>query len=264
MCCAAIQTFTKNATQWKAAPLSDEEIAEFKKERERTGIYAIGHDSYLINLGSPDKRLWEKSINAFLEELERAEALELPCLVMHPGSHKGAGDAAGLSSVSKALNHLLKKTSGFHVKILLENTAGQGAALGSRFKHLQQLIENSVAPDRLGVCLDTCHAFVAGYDLRGPRRYEMVMDKLDNTVGIAKVGAIHLNDAMKGLGQRVDRHQHIGRGMIGRECFRLIMNDRRFEDVPKLIETPKEWDGEEMDPINLGFLRSLVRRDNPV
>lgn len=261
MGCTAIQIFTKNATQWKAAPLNDQDVAAFKRERDRTGIYAIAHDAYLINLGSPDKALWEKSVKGFLGELERAEALELPCLVMHPGSHKGAGEDAGLRSVSKALNRLIKKTSGFRVKILLENTAGQGAALGARFEHLQRIMEASVDPQRMGVCLDTCHAFAAGYDLRGPRRYKRVMDELDATVKLENLGAIHLNDAMKDLGERVDRHQHIGRGMIGRDCFRLIMNDPRFCRVPKLIETPKQLDGKEMDPINLGLLRSLIRRD---
>ncbi|MEW6530885.1 MAG: deoxyribonuclease IV [Thermodesulfobacteriota bacterium] len=256
--CTAIQIFTKNATQWKARPLSEEETADFKRKRSRSGMLVVAHDSYLINLGSPDPALWKKSVAAFLHEMERAEALELPYLVMHPGAHKDAGTQTGLRTVIKAFNSLLRSTLGFRVKILLENTAGQGTALGHTFEQLGTIMTGTIDPERFGVCIDTCHAFAAGYDLVSPSEYEVVWGELDRWVGLERVKLLHLNDCKKGLGERVDRHEHIGRGTLGLEPFRKIMNDERFRSVPKIIETPKEADGKDMDPINLGILRSFV------
>jgi deoxyribonuclease-4 len=219
----------------------------------------VAHDSYLINLAAPDRSLLEKSIDAFRDEMERAEQLGLLYLIMHPGSHTGSGEDSGLRSVASALDRLLKDTSGFRVSILLENTAGQGTALGHKFEHLARLMAEVSDPERMGVCLDTCHAFAAGYDLHDNDGYESVLHELDLEVGLDKLKAIHLNDAKKGLGSRVDRHEHIGRGMLGLECFRLIMTDQRLDTVPKFIETPKQLNGKDVDPVNLGVLRGLVR-----
>lgn len=256
--CTAIQIFTKNATQWKARPLGTEEVADFKRKRSASGMLVVAHDSYLINLGSPDPALWKKSVAAFLHEMERAEALELPYLVMHPGAHKDAGTKAGLRTVIKAFNSLLRSTSGFRVKILVENTAGQGTALGHTFEQLGTIMNGTIDPERFGVCIDTCHAFAAGYDLVSPSEYEVVWGELDRRVGLGRVKLLHLNDCKKGLGERVDRHEHIGSGKLGLEPFRKIMNDDRFRSVPKIIETPKEADGKDMDPINLSILRGFV------
>jgi deoxyribonuclease IV len=256
--CTAIQIFTKNAAQWKSNPLAEEEVQKFKKERARTGIMVVVHDAYLINLGSPNTALLKKSLAAFREEMERAEELEIPYLIMHPGSHTGSGEDAGIRSVAKSFNIILRKTSGFRVKILLENTAGQGTALGYSFEHLQRIIEQTVEPERMAVCLDSCHAFAAGYDLRGPSDYQRVMDEFDAVIGLGRLKALHLNDCKKGLGLRIDRHEHLGKGTLGLEFFRLVMNDPRFRNVPKIIETPKLLDDEDMDHVNLGLLRGLV------
>jgi len=259
--CTAIQIFTKNATQWKARPLGTEEVADFKRKRSESGMLVVAHDSYLINLGSPDPALWKKSVAAFLHEMERAEALELPYLVMHPGSHKDAGVQRGLRAVIKAFNDLLGSTSGFRVKILLENTAGQGTALGHTFEQLGTIMRGTIDPERFGVCIDTCHAFAAGYDLVSPSEYEEVWGELDRWVGLKRVKLLHLNDCKKGLGERVDRHEHIGRGMLGLEPFGKIMSDERFRSVPKIIETPKWLDGKDMDTVNLGILRGFARAE---
>lgn len=256
--CTVIQIFTRNATRWNAPELGAEEIRVFKNERARSGIMVVAHDSYLINLATPDRRLLNKSINSFRDEMERAELLEIPFLIMHPGSHTGSGEDIGLRSIGSALNRLLKETSGFRVSILLENTAGQGTALGYSFEQLARIIDQVSSPERVGVCLDTCHAFAAGYDLRDADGCAGVFGKLNLVVGLDRLKALHLNDAKKGLGSRVDRHEHIGRGMLGLECFRFIMTDSRFLTVPKLIETPKQLDGMDMDPVNLGLLRELA------
>lgn len=256
--CTAIQIFTKNATQWRTEPLAAQEIAEFKAERRTAGLMVVAHDAYLINLGSPDKALFERSVTAFRHEMDRAEELDIPYLVMHPGAHTGSGEHAGLTSISRGLNRLLKEVPGYRVVIVLENTAGQGTALGHSFEQVAWILQESVAPERMGVCLDTCHAFAAGYDLRDRSGYTNSLEEFDRIIGLNRLKVLHLNDSKKGLGSRVDRHEHPGRGMLGLECFRLIMNDRRFSNVPKLIETPKELDGVDMDAVNLNLLRGLV------
>jgi len=258
--CTAIQIFTKNATQWKTRTLTEEEIGKFKAEHKRTGILVVAHDSYLINLASPNNTLFKKSAAAFLEEMERAEQLGIPYLVMHPGSHTGAGETRGLKSIVRAFNDLLRETSGYDLKILVENTAGQGTALGYSFEQISTIIEGTSQPERMGVCFDTCHAFAAGYDLRDGASYRAVMQRFDATVGLDRLKVLHLNDSKKGLAQRVDRHEHIGKGLLGSDCFRLIMTDPRFENVPKLLETPKELDEKDMDPVTLGLLRDFAER----
>jgi deoxyribonuclease-4 len=261
--CTAIQIFTKNAAQWKGKPLTEKEVTNFTKERARTGILVVAHDAYLINLGSPDAALLKKSQAAFMEEMERAEKLEVPYLIMHPGAHIGSGEDAGIRSVAKSFNIMHRKTPGFRVKILIENTAGQGTALGHSFEHLRRIMEQTVEPERIGVCLDSCHAFAAGYDVSGSSGYQRVMEEFDSVVGLDNLKALHLNDCKKGLGRRVDRHEHIGKGALGLEFFRLVMNDPRFTHVPKIIETPKFLEGKDMDPVNLSLLRGLVIHGGP-
>ncbi|MBI4965192.1 MAG: deoxyribonuclease IV [Desulfomonile tiedjei] len=256
--CTAIQIFTKNASQWNARALNEEEVGEFRAERLRTGMYVVAHDAYLINLASPNKDLLAKSRAAFLQEMERAEALGIPYLVMHPGAHTGAGEDRGLKLMAESFNFLLRKTRGFQVRIAVENTAGQGTVVGYSIEHLKRILENTVDPERMATCLDTCHAFAAGYDLRDSSGYEKFVEKFDSMIGLNKLKVMHLNDCKKELGRRVDRHEHIGKGMLGLECFRRIMNDPLLRDVPKLLETPKLLDGQDMDPINLAILRDLA------
>jgi deoxyribonuclease IV len=257
--CAAMQIFTKNATRWEAAPLEPAEAARFRAEQARTGIApVVAHGSYLVNLASPDPALLERSRQAFLEELRRARALGLPCVITHPGAHMGAGVEAGLARVAESLDWLEERAGAGAPLICLENTAGPGTVLAGDFAHLGAIFELVRAPARLGVCLDTCHGHAAGYDFTTPAAYRDSLASLEAAVGPGRVMAIHLNDAKGERGSRLDRHEHLGRGRIGLECFRLFMNDERFAGVPKIIETPKEEEGRQMDPVNLGVLRRLV------
>ncbi|GIV97154.1 MAG: putative endonuclease 4 [Herpetosiphonaceae bacterium] len=255
--CRAIQIFAKNERQWHARPLTEEEIALFRAEQRRTGLGPVlVHDSYLINLASPKDDLWQKSMNAFAEELERCRQLGIPYLVTHPGAHTGSGEEEGLIRESQALNRLFAEGIGEGVTVLLETTAGQGTCLGYRFEHLARLIELSDYPERLGICVDTCHIHAAGYDIRSREDYEQVFAELDRIIGLDRVKAFHLNDSKAGLGSRVDRHEHIGEGMLGIEAFRLLVNDPRFSTVPMVLETPKGKEGLE-DIRNLALLRRL-------
>jgi deoxyribonuclease-4 len=257
--CDTIQIFSKNQQQWRAKPLIDQEIASFKAEQLRSGLGPlIVHDSYLINLASPKDELWEKSIAAFAEELERCAALGIPYLVTHPGAHTGAGEQAGLQREADAINRLFEQGVGGDTMVLLETTAGQGSCLGYRFEHLARLIELIARDERLGVCVDTCHLLAAGYDIRTPEVYDATFEEFDRVVGIDRIKAIHLNDSQKDLGSRVDRHTHIGEGCIGLEGFRALLNDQRFAELPMILETPKGEDLAE-DIANLATLRGLVR-----
>ena len=257
--CDTIQIFVKSSNQWKAKPLSDEDIRRFHDEQKRTGIGpVIAHDSYLINLCSPDKALLEKSRQAFLAEMERCEKLGIPYLVTHPGSHMKSGEKEGISKIAESIDWLLERTDGFNVRITLEITAGQGTNLGYKFEHLAKMIEKSGKPDKLAVCFDTCHAFAAGYDISTKESYEQTWNEFDRIIGLNKLAVIHLNDSKKGHGSRIDRHEHIGKGEIGEKPFKLIMQDRRFANIPKILETPKGDDGE-MDDINLRLLRKFAR-----
>jgi deoxyribonuclease-4 len=257
--CDCVQLFTKNNNQWRAKPIVAEDIEQFAVALKEQGVSRpISHASYLINLASPVDELWKKSIDAFVVELQRAELLGIGGVVVHPGSFTTSSEEKGLKRIAKALDEVHKQTKGIDAKCLLENTAGQGSNLGHRFEHLAAIIDGVRDPDRLGVCIDTCHAFAAGYALGTEKEYKATIRGLNQSVGLAKVLALHLNDSKKPFGSRVDRHEHIGRGEMGIEPFRLLMNDRRFAKKPMYLETPKgEERGEDLDVINLRVLRGL-------
>lgn len=257
--CETIQVFTKNSNQWRAKPLTAEDVRRFQAARAETGIDPIvAHTSYLINLASPDDDLWEKSLNGFQVELERCALLGIPYLVFHPGAHMGADEAVGLYRITQALNEVFTRVEDAKVTVLPEVTAGQGTGLGYRFQHLAQLIADSFFPDRLGVCFDTCHAFAAGYDMRTPDTYQRTLDEFDAVIGLERIRVIHLNDSKGDLGSRVDRHEHIGLGGIGLEGFRLLLNDLCLSSLPMILETPKGRDLKE-DIENLATLSGLMR-----
>ncbi len=255
--CRAIQIFLKNSNQWKAKPLTEEDRSLFRQAHSVNGaIPVIAHDSYLINLASPDPILHKKSVEAIVDEMHRAGILGISYLIMHPGAHRGSGEKCGLRRIAQALNLALRRVPP-PVSILLETTAGQGSSLGHKFEHLAEILALVKQNDRLGICMDTCHVFAAGYDLRNESAYARTMKEFDRRVGLDRIRAFHINDSRKGLGSRVDRHAHIGQGFIGLEAFRLLVNDRRFARIPKILETPKGPDLAE-DRMNLATLRSLA------
>jgi deoxyribonuclease-4 len=257
--CETMQIFTKSSNQWQARELSDAEVARFAGARASSGIDpVIAHDSYLINLASPDEELLDKSREAFLVEMQRCERLAIPFLVMHPGAHKDAGEEQGLQTITESFDWLYRQTPGYQLKVLLEIIAGQGTALGYRFAQLAQIIAGVEQGERLGVCLDTCHIFAAGHDITRRDGYEAMWEELDTSVGLDRLHVIHLNDSKKGVGSRVDRHEHIGQGALGLEPFRMLVNDPRLQHVPMILETPKGKDNAE-DRDNLDILRGLVR-----
>lgn len=257
--CRTIQLFTKSSNQWRARSLPSEEIDRFRANLQATAIApAVAHGAYLINLASTDPALHQRSMAACLEELERAEALGIPYLVIHPGAHMGAGEEAGLRQVANSLRELLKRTKGCRVQAVLETTAGQGTALGYRFEQIALLLDQIGLPERTGVCLDTCHLFAAGYDIRTLDDYHGVLRVFDQVVGIPFLRVIHVNDCKKELGCRVDRHEHIGKGTIGLEAFRCLVTDPRLRGIPMIIETPKDGDFVTADRRNLETLRGLA------
>ena len=259
--CDAIQIFTKSSRQWASKPYTKEEIELFHANRKATGIGAVvAHDSYLLNLGSPDAVLRSRSLAAFIDELERCEVLGVTNLIAHPGSHVGSGESEGIKIIAKSLNEVHKACPGYRVKVTLEITAGQGSNLGYRFEQIAHMIDATKESDRLRVCFDTEHAFAAGYDLRTRDGYERTFGEFDQVIGIELLAAFHLNDSKKEFNSRVDRHEHIGKGFIGLEAFRLLMNDKRFWGLPMCLETPKGPDLKE-DRENLGLLRSLIGQD---
>jgi len=255
--CDAVQIFVKSNRAWAVKPLTDEDVARFRARAEETGIQpVVGHASYLLNPATRDETLWTRSRDTLIVELERCEALGVPYLVLHPGSHVGAGEEVGLARVARALGQVHAATPGFRAQILLETTAGQGTNLGYCFEHLAWLMEHVPEGGRLGVCLDTCHAFAAGYELRTPAGYAATIEAFDRTVGLEQLKAIHLNDCKGDLGSRKDRHEHIGQGGIGLDAFRHVVNDPRLAELPGLLETPKGEDLHE-DRENLAVLRAL-------
>ncbi|HEY1859159.1 MAG TPA: deoxyribonuclease IV [Gemmataceae bacterium] len=260
--CDSVQLFTKNANQWNAPDLKDEDVQTFRRTLRKTRLrYPTAHDSYLINLATPDDVLYRRSLEAFVVEVQRAEQLRLSYLVMHPGAHVGSGEEAGIARVAAALDEVHQRCPGFRVKVLLENTAGQGTTLGWRFEHLAGILKTVAEPKRLGVCLDTCHTFAAGYGMTPAKEYQATMREFDRLIGLKRLRVFHLNDSVKPFGSRVDRHAHIGKGCLGLEPFRLLVNDPRFRDRPMLLETPKEeGKNDDMDAVNLATLRGLVER----
>ncbi len=239
----AAQIFVKNNKQWFAPPLAQEEIAAFLAARRESGIFFFAHNSYLINLASQDPKMFDTSVASMTAELKRAEALELPFIVMHPGSHGGAGEEAGLKRIAEGLEKIIATTPGFRCKMALEITAGQGTALGYRLEHLASLSKRVADESRLGFCLDTAHLLAAGYNLKTPQGYRDVMRQVEKTIGVKRVLGLHLNDSKVPLGKRVDRHEHLGDGEVGLGCFIHIVQDKRWAKTPKVLETPK---GEDM------------------
>jgi deoxyribonuclease-4 len=259
--CECVQLFTRNSNQWNAKDIREEDAARFRAALTATGIcHPIAHDCYLINLASADKTLWKKSIDAFVVELQRAEILGIPYVVTHPGAYTTSSEGRGLRRVIRALDAVQAQTHDLKAKCLLETTAGQGTSLGWRFEHLATILDGVKAPERLGVCFDTCHVFAAGYPMAEEKDYQATMRQFDRVVGLKQIRAFHLNDSRRECGSRVDRHAHIGRGQMGLEPFRYLLRDRRFRKIPMYLETPKgEENGVDLDKINLATLRALVK-----
>jgi deoxyribonuclease-4 len=254
--CTALQIFTKNANRWQGKPITPAEAELFRRAWQQSKIGPVlAHDAYLINLASPKEGIWEKSKAALRDELVRCAQLGISDLVMHPGAHLGSGVATGLERIRQAFREVLTQTPP-QVRLLLENTSGQGSYLGGDFSHLATLLEG-MEESRFGVCFDTCHAHSAGYDLASAEGYSRTMAEFDRLIGLEHIRAFHLNDSLKPCGSRVDRHTHIGRGTIGRAGFARLMQDQRFVTIPMILETPK-GDGGEMDLVNLALLRELA------
>jgi deoxyribonuclease-4 len=258
--CTALQIFTKNASTWKERLLLPHDIESFAAARQATGIHAIAaHTAYLINLAATTKKKQTLSYQALKAELIRSSALEIPFVVLHPGSHMDAGLTSGIKKIIDNLNRLFAETPEVTSRLLLETTAGQGSSIGHAFEQLAAILAGIKDPQRTGVCFDTCHVFAAGYDLRESKTYAHTMQTFDETIGIDRLYFIHLNDALKPLGSKVDRHTHIGKGHIGLKGFTHIMNDPRLAHIPKVIETPKGNGSLDFDKINLDRLTGLVR-----
>jgi deoxyribonuclease-4 len=262
--CDTVQLFTGNPRAFPKTPqdaaLGDEQVRTFRRALRQARLrYPTAHDSYLINLASPDDPGRRRSIEAFVAELERSERLGLKYVVTHPGSHLDDSEEAGLARVAAALDEVHARLPQLRLRVLLETTAGQGSSLGHRFEHLARILALVREPRRLGVCFDTCHVFAAGYALSPAAEYEATMKAFDAVVGLRRLRLFHVNDSLRTLGSRVDRHAHIGRGQLGSEPFRLLVNDARFRAHPMILETPKEdGDVKDMDAVNLATLRGLA------
>ncbi|MFH1964511.1 MAG: deoxyribonuclease IV [Acidobacteriota bacterium] len=250
--CNTLQIFVKNSNRWIGRNLGEEEALEFKTLIRQHGIKSVtAHSSYLINLASPDEALRQKSIAAFIDELKRCAYLDINSLVIHPGSHRGEGESGGIKKIVDSLSQVLDE-SDTGVQITLETTAGQGSSLGHRFEHFRDIISGLSGHPSIGVCLDTCHIFTSGYDIRTKTAYEKTMETFDSVIGFASLSLVHLNDSLKPLGSRVDRHEHIGLGYIGDDAFKNLITDPRFEKISKILETPKDRAG-------LGDLENLEK-----
>jgi deoxyribonuclease IV len=253
--CDVVQVFTKSPQQWKARSLTDEDVSLFANAQNEAGIPCVAaHDTYLINPAAADPAILERSRAAMVDELERAARLGIPTLVMHLGARGTDPEEAALERLGQSVRMALEATPDSGPTLLLETTAGQGTCLGDRFEHLACVLQTVGRPDRLAVCLDTCHIFAAGYDLRTPAAYEATMAEFDRVIGLSQIRLVHANDSKRELGSRVDRHAAIGAGEIGLEGFRMLVNDRRI-DAPIVLETPKEG---EMDRVNLAALRGTL------
>lgn len=255
----AMQIFTKNNNRWANKPLDEKEIEKYKTLLASSGIKTvIAHDSYLINLCAAEPAMLAKSREAFEDELLRCELLGIPHLNFHPGAHCGLGEDEGIRIIAESINMVHAKTRGYHVSSMLEATAGQGSALGYSFEQLRKIIDQIDEKARMTVCIDTCHIFAAGYDIKDPDNYKKVIKDFDEIIGLDRLKCIHMNDSKKPLGSKVDRHEHIGKGYIGIEGFTNIMNDKKLAKVPKILETPKDKTMEE-DDMNLEVLKSLIK-----
>lgn len=261
--CQAIQIFTRNRINWSARGLSENEIAAFHRVKKETSVIPASiHSSYLINLASPVSSARKRSLSLLFRELGWAELLKIPYLVMHPGSHMGANERSGLARVAKAIDIIHERTQGYNVKILLETTAGQGTNLGYRFEHLADIMAMTKQPERLGVCFDTCHVFAAGYDFRTKNAYRQLLKEFGSVIGLTRLRLFHINDSKKGLGSKIDRHDHPGDGHIGLRPLSFFLNDPNFADLPFLLETPKGMDakGLNLDIVNLNRLKIIMKR----
>jgi deoxyribonuclease-4 len=256
--CECIQIFTKSSRQWASKPYSEDDIAAFKVNQRETGIHCvIAHDSYLLNLGAPDERLRKRSVGGFVDELTRCESLGVPYLVAHPGSHVGSGEDAGIKTIAKSIDEAHKACKGFHVKIALEITAGQGTNLGCSFPQMGRIFDSVKEHERLRLCFDTEHAFASGYDLRTDEGYEQTFAELDKYIGIKKIVAFHLNDSLKPFNSHVDRHEHIGKGFLGLDAFRRVLHDKRWAGIPMCLETAPGPENKEIAH-DLKTLKSLI------
>ena len=257
LACGAVQIFLKNHRQWAARPMGEDDARAFHAARRGTRIrHVFAHGSYLVNLAAPGAAQWRQALDAFTDEVDRAERLGLASVVVHPGSHLGLGVESGLARVVAALDEVTARTAGYRVRIALENTAGAGGCLGKSFVDLGAMLRRARHPERLGICIDTCHLFAAGYDIRKREHWDRALAECAREVGLRRVLAFHLNDARAGLGSGLDRHEHIGRGFLGLAPFRWLLADRRFAGVPKVLETPKEPEPF-ADRRNLARLRRL-------
>ncbi len=258
--CSCVQLFTTNANQWASREVTIEESRRFRAALDKGGIvHPIAHDSYLINLASPNPLLWKKSVDAFIAELRRSEALGMAYVVTHPGAYTGGTEEGGLRNIVSALDEVHRQCRDLRARCLLETTAGQGTSLGWKFEQLRQILDGVNEPDRLGFCFDTCHVFAAGYGLATEKEYETTMAAFQRLLGVGRLKAFHLNDSRRPLGSRIDRHEHIGHGQLGMGAFRRLLNDPRFRAVPMYLETPKgKKDGEDWDAINLRSLRACA------
>jgi len=257
--CTAMQMFVKNNVQWFARPLARDEIRTFLEHQQRSELLSIfAHTNYLINLAATNGQFHENSIRSLSEELVRADQLELPFLVLHPGAHLGAGEEAGLEKIVESIDHVFSGLPKTKTRIALETTAGQGSCLGNRFEHLAYIISRVREPERLCVCLDTAHVFASGYDIGTEASIRKTFREFDRVVGLDRLVAIHLNDSKTARASRVDRHEHIGKGKIGLSAFRFIMGDRRLRKIPKVLETPKGKDLAE-DVENMKMLRGFIK-----
>ena len=257
--CTAVQIFTKNSLTWKERSLSVEDVRLFDEARKKTGIKRIAsHASYLINLASPEKKKRVMSCESLKQELIRCERLAIPMVVLHPGAHMGGGVKEGIDRIITAINTLFDEIPQNPTRLVLETTSGQGTGLGHTFEQIAAIMEKVEAHDRLGACLDTCHIFAAGYDLRTEDAYQKTFEAFDKTIGLEQLYWIHVNDSLREIGTRVDRHEHIGRGFIGEKAFQLLMNDERLQDIPKVLETPKVKGDKDWDKVNLKKLKSFI------
>ena len=256
--CNTLQLFTKNANTWKEKTLTDDQIQQFKTAKGETGIHRIiSHTSYLINIAGPDIKKADMSCCALKQEVIRCSQLEIPYVVLHPGSHMGKGEHTGIARITDNINRIFDETKGLRTRLLLETTAGQGNSVGHTFEQLAAIMDDVSDKTRIGVCLDTCHIFAAGYDISNKNGYEKTIKHFDDIIGLENLFAIHLNDTQKACGSRADRHEHIGDGLIGKDAFRFLINDTRLKSIPKIIETPKLKNGKDADRINLELLRKL-------